>query len=216
MTNEELIVKRLENLENQIQPLTAFAKSADELREEMAPRINEAVHALIRELADVEADFQMDDLVFLIKKIMRNIHHFNFAMDQFKNVVDFILTAEPLLKTTVPQLITYVDILEQNGVFRLITVGIEVLKKIGSTNSIEDLCQIGDGLVSLIGVLKKLTSPATLEFLDKAAEIPERVDVRQAKPAGLLTLMSAMTDKEIQQGLGVVLELTRGLAVLKN
>ena len=216
MTNEEMIVQRLENLESQIQPLTALARSAGELREELAPRVNEAVHALITELADVEADFQMDDLVYLIKKIMRNIHNFNFAMDQFKNMVDFILTAEPLMKTTVPQLISYVDHLEQNGVFRLMTVGIEVLKKIGSSYSFEEMRQIGDGLVSLIGVLNKLTSPAALEFLDKAAEIPERVDVRQSRPAGLLTLMSAMSDKEIQQGLGVLLELTRGLAVLKN
>ena len=216
MTNEELIVQRLDHLESQIQPLPAFARAAGELREELAPRVNEAVSALITELADVEADFRVEDLVFLAKKLMRNINNLNFALDQFKNLVDFALIAEPLLKTSVPQLISYVDHLEQNGVFRLITVGTEVLKKVGSTYSVEDLRQIGDGLVHFIGILKKLTAPAALDLLDRAAELPARVDVTRAQPVGFWGAIGAMGDKEIQQGLGVLMELTRGLASLKT
>lgn len=216
MTNEELIVQRLDQLESQIQPLTAFARAAGELREELAPRVNEAVSALIAELADVEADFRVEDLVFLVKKLMRNINNLNFALDQFKNLVDFALTAEPLLKTSVPQLISYVDNLEQNGVFRLITVGTEVLKKVGSTYSVEEMRQIGDGLVHFIGILKKLTVPASLDLLDRAAELPARVDVTHAQPVGFWGMIGAMGDKEIQQGLGVLMEITKGLATLKT
>ena len=216
MTNEELIVHRLDHLESLIQPLTAFARAASELREELAPRVNEAVSALIIELADVEADFRVEDLVFLVKKLMRNINNLNFALDQFKNLVDFALIAEPLLKTSVPQLISYVDHLEQNGVFRLITVGTEVLKKVGSTYSVEDMRQIGDGLVHFIGILKKLTAPAALELLDRAAELPARVDVSRAQPVGFWGAIGAMGDKEIQQGQGVLMELTRSLATLKT
>ncbi|MFZ3048706.1 MAG: DUF1641 domain-containing protein, partial [Desulfatirhabdiaceae bacterium] len=207
---------RLDRLENQIQPLAEFARSAGELREELAPRVNEAVRALIVELADVEADFRMEDLVYLVKKLMRNINNLNFAMDQFKNLVDFALTAEPLLKSSVPQLISYVDHLEQNGVFRLITVCTEVLKKIGSSYSVEDMRQIGNGLVHFIGILKKLTTPEALDLLDRAADIPARVDFSQAQPIGFWGMMGAMGDKEIQQGLGVLMELTKGLATLKT
>ena len=216
MTNEELIVHRLDLLESQIQPLTAFAEAAGELREELAPRVSEAVTALITELADVEADFRMEDLVFVVKKLMRTINNLNFALDQFKNLVDFALIAEPLLKTSVPQLISYVDLLEQNGVFRLITVGTEVLKKVGSTYSVEDMRQIGDGLVHVIGILKKLTAPAAIELLDRAADLPARVDISRAQPVGFWGVIGAMGDKEIQQGLGVLMELTKGLAALKT
>jgi uncharacterized protein YjgD (DUF1641 family) len=215
MTNEDLILQRLDHLESQIQPVTAFAQAAGELRQELAPRVNEAVQALITELADVEADFRVEDVVYLVKKLMRNIKNLNFALDQFKNVVDFALTAEPLLKSSVPQLIFYLDHLEQNGVFRLMTVATEVLKKIWSTYSIEDMRQIGDGMVHLTGILKKLTAPAALDLLDRAAELPARVDVARARPVGLFGMLGAMGDKEIQEGLGVLMELTKGLAALK-
>jgi len=216
MTTEEMIVQRLDHLESLMQPLTAFSRAAGELREELAPRINEAVHALIVELADIEADFRVEDMVFLIKKLMRNINNLNFALDQFKNLVDFTSTAEPLLKSSVPQLISYVDQLEQNGVFRLIRVGTEVLKKVGSTYSVEDMRQIGDGLVHLIGILKKLTSPAALELLDRAAELPAKLDIDRAQPVGFWGMIRAMGDKDVQQGLGVLMEITKGMAMLKT
>ena len=115
MTTEQMILDRLDRLESQIAPLTASAKAIGELREELAPRVNEAVQALIVELADVEADFQLEDLVFLLKKMMRNIKNLNFVLDQMKNLIDFALTAEPLFKSSVPQAIAYLDDLERQG-----------------------------------------------------------------------------------------------------
>jgi uncharacterized protein YjgD (DUF1641 family) len=216
MTNEELILQRLDRLESRIEPLADFARAAGELREELAPRVNEGVQALIAELADVEADFRMEDLVFLIKKMMRNTRNLNFVLDQTKNLIDFALTAEPLLKSTVPQAIVFFDELERRGVFRLLAAGLEVLKKIGTTYTEEDIGQIGDGLVRLIGILKKLTAPAALDLLDRAADVPLRVDVGRVRPVGMFGLLGAMGDREVQQGLGVLMELTRGLAALKT
>ncbi|MDZ7580868.1 MAG: hypothetical protein U5R30_09680 [Deltaproteobacteria bacterium] len=63
MNPEEAIIARLECLEHQIRPMADSARAVGELRDELAPRVNEAVHALIRELADVEADFQVEDLL---------------------------------------------------------------------------------------------------------------------------------------------------------
>lgn len=215
MNNEELILQRLERLEEQMAPVAAMARSAGELREEMTPRVNEAVQALITELADVEADFQVEDLIYLVKKMMRNIRNLNFALDQMKNLIDFALTAEPLLKATVPQAILEIDKLEQSGVFRLMNTGVQVLKGIGSSFTAAELEQVGGGLVRLGAILKKLTAPAALDLLERAADLPARVDLAGARPVGLFGMLGAMGDQDIQRGLGVLLELTKGLALLR-
>ena len=72
MNNEALILDRLERLERAIAPVTDSANSVKELKEQLTHRVNEAVQALIVELADVEADFQLEDLTFFIKRLMRN------------------------------------------------------------------------------------------------------------------------------------------------
>ena len=215
MTTEQMILDRLDRLETQIAPLTASAKAIGELREELAPRVNEAVQALIVELADVEADFQLEDLLFLIKKMMRNIKNLNFVLDQMKNLIDFALTAEPLLKSTVPQAISYLDDLEQRGVFRLLGTSLEILKRVSDSYSTEDLQQIANGLVRLAGILKKLTAAEALDLLERLADLPSRVNVSDAPAVGPWGMLRGMGDPQVQQGLGVLLELTRGLAVLK-
>ena len=155
MTTEQMLLDRLDRLESRIEPLMASAKALGELREELAPRVNEAVQAMIVELADVEADFQLEDLLFLLKKMMRNIRNLSFALDQMKNLIDFALTAEPLLKSSVPQVISFLDELEQRGVLRLFSTSMEVLKKVGASYSAEDLQQASEGVVRLAGAMKK-------------------------------------------------------------
>ena len=215
MNQEDTIQKRLERLEQQIAPVADSARSISELREELAPRVNEAVKALIVELADIEADFQLEDLLYFIKKVLRNLRNLTYSIDQLKNIIDFVLIAEPLLKSTVPQMIYYMDDLEQRGVFTLLSSSMEMIKKTAETYTAEDLSQIGNGLVKLLGIFKKLTTPESLALLDKAAEVPSCVDLSRAKPAGAWGLLWAMRNPEVKNGLGILLELTKGLSALK-
>ena len=215
MTDLQTIDQRLDRLERQMAPLAESARALSELREELAPRVNEAVYALIAELADVEADFQLEDLIFLLKKSMRNVRNLSFALDQLKNLTDFAFTAEPLMKSSVPPVIFFLDELEQKGVFRLLNLGIDVLKQIGTTYSDEQMQQIGGGLVRLLGILHKLTRPEALDLLERLADMPARVDFSTAKPVGAWGLLGALSDPQVKQGMGVLMALTRGLAILR-
>jgi uncharacterized protein YjgD (DUF1641 family) len=215
MTHEEEILARLQRLEEKIDPLANTAKSVGELREELTPRVNEAVQALIKELADVEADFQLEDLLFLIKKMLRNVKNLSFTLDQLKNLIDFAVTVEPLLKSSVPQIIFYLDALERSGVFRFLSMNIDALRQISASLTPSEMESIGEGMVRLAGVLKQLSRPEALDFLDRVAELPAKVDLSAAKTAGPWRLLLALGDAEIKAGMGVLLELTRGLAVLK-
>lgn len=215
MNHEEAILARLDRIENRIAPMAETARAVGELRDELAPRVNEAVHALIRELAEVEADFQVEDLLHLVKKALRNTKNLSFSLDQLKNLIDFAVTVEPLLKSSVPQLILYLDGLERSGVFRLLQTGIETLKAISESFTEDDLKQIRTGLVRLTGTLKQVCRPEALELIERAAQLPGQVDLPAARAVGPWGLFWALGDDDIKQGLGVLLELTRGLATLK-
>ena len=220
MTRQEEILQRLEEkitrLEEKITPIAESATSVKELKEELAPRVSEAVQALIVELADVEADFQLDKLLHLIKKIMRNIDNFETALDLLHNFIDFSANAEPLLKITVPQIIAYLDELERKNVFKMLSTGLNAIKGITEKYTPEEIEQMAEGLGKLIESLGNLTDPRALVLLENASRLPLQVHMEDAEPAGLLTMVRAMKDPEVRQGLGVLLELTRGLAVLKT
>jgi uncharacterized protein YjgD (DUF1641 family) len=216
MTNEQAVMERLDRLEKEIFVLTDTARSLRELREDVTPRVNETVQALIKGLVEIEADFQLEDLTFLMKKVLRNVRNMNWSIDQLKNLIDFLRTVEPLLKSSVPQAIAYLDMLEHEGVFHILASMLGVLHKIAQTYTPRDIDQIGNGLVDLVGVAKKLTAPQALNLLHRAAKIPVTVDLSQAKEVGPFGMVFALGNREVKQGMGVLLELTKGLSLLKN
>ena len=223
MTNEELILKRLENieaqitplvkttnkLEAQIAPLVKTANKMAELREDLIPLSNQAVQLLINELQDIEAGFGLDDLFQLTKQMLGSTRSIIFALKQMVSFVEFIKDMEPLLKHAVPQIIKYMDDLERRGVIRIINAMMGVRAKVAAAYSPEDVDQIGDGMVSLLGLAKSLTDPKILTFLQKAVEIPATVDLSVSKKVGPWGLVSAGSNDEVKEGLGVLIELTK-------
>jgi uncharacterized protein YjgD (DUF1641 family) len=216
MTNQELILERLDRIETQLAPLVQTASSVKELRDDLIPLSAQAFRLLINELEDIESGFQLEDLLDMIKTFMRSVKTITFSLQQMQNIVDFVTTIEPLLRSAVPQMINYLDDLEQRGVLRMFTAMLDVRAKIASAYTAEDIDKIGDGAVALLGLAKKLSDPQAIAFLEKVAEMPGHVDLSQSKDVGPFGLIGAASSKEVKQGLGVVMELTKAMGKLKS
>ena len=157
MTNEELILEKLDRLETQIQPLIKTSEKFAELKNDLIPIGNHATALLIKELTEVEAGFQLEDFMSLTKEAMRNTENFIFALKQMASIIEFVKDLEPLLKSAVPQIIHYLDELEQKGVFRMIKATVDLRSKVAATYTGEDIEVMGDGLVALLGLAKSLS-----------------------------------------------------------
>ncbi len=216
MTNEELILERLDRIEAQLAPISQTASGINELREDLIPLSGQAFRLLIGELEDVESSFQLEDLMVLFKRSLRSVKHIVFALEQLENVVDFVTTIEPLLKSAVPQVINYLDDLEQRGVLRIVTSMLDIRAKIAAAYSPEDIDQIGDGAVVALGLARKLSDPKAAEFLEKIAELPSKIDLSGAKPVGPFGMLGVLSSKQAREGLGVLMELTKAMGELKN
>jgi len=211
MTNEELILEKLERLETQIQPLIKTSEKFVELKNDLIPIGNHATALLIKELTEVEAGFQLETFLSLTKEAMRNTENFIFALKQMASIIEFVKDLEPLLKSAVPQIIHYLDELEQKGVFRIIKATVDLRTKIAATYTGEDIEVMGDGLVAVLGLAKSLSDPKAIALLEKLSQIPSKVELENAKSIGVFGLASAGFNPEIGKGLGVLMELTKAM-----
>ncbi|MFH0726000.1 MAG: DUF1641 domain-containing protein [Pseudomonadota bacterium] len=216
MTNEELILKKLEDLEAKIDPIVKSRESFMELKEDLLPLQHQAIQLIIRELQEVEAGFQLDDVLLLIKQAMRSMRNFVFAMKIMDNVVEFITDMEPLLKSAVPKIIESLDEMERQGVFRILKATLNLRSKIATQYDSEDIEKIGDGMVAMLGLAKKMADPKALAFLEKVAALPGNVDLSKSREIGPLGLISAGFNSELKQGLGVLMELTKAMGKMKD
>jgi uncharacterized protein YjgD (DUF1641 family) len=216
MTNEELILERLDRIESRMAPLSETAMSMTELKNDLMAMAQPVSRSLIKDLESVESAFQLEDLGVLSKRMLRSIKHIIYALDQLENIIDFVTTIEPVLRLMVPQLIEYLNGLEERGVFRIIKATYDIRAKIATEYTAEDIDQIGDGLVALLGLAKKSSDPQFIKLLENLAEVGTSLDLSKSKDVGPFGFFSACSGAESKRGLGVLLELTKAMGDLKT
>jgi hypothetical protein len=73
MTAEELILARLDKMEEQLGMLVKSQQSTDELKEDLKPLVGGAFRHLMEEFGEMEFGFQLEDLYALVKQGLRSI-----------------------------------------------------------------------------------------------------------------------------------------------
>jgi uncharacterized protein YjgD (DUF1641 family) len=211
MTNEELILEKLENLEAQIKPLVKNSQKLEELKNDLIPIGNHATAILIEQLTEVEAGFQLEDFLRLVKEAMRNTQNFIFALKQMANIIEFVNDLEPLLKSAVPQFISILADMEQKGVFRMYKATVELRKKMAAAFTPEDIEVMGDTLVKYLGLAKSLSDPQAIKALEQLSQVPSKIDLDNAKSVGVFGMLGAGFNPEISKGLGIMMELAKAM-----
>ena len=215
MTNEEIILEKMREFEAALSPILEGKKRTEELKKDVTPLLNHGIGLMINELLEVESSFELKDLFDLIKQTMRSTKNLIYCLKQLDNIIEFIKDMEPLLRSAVPILIGYLDDLEKRGVLRIIKSTLDIRAKVADAYDHEDVDQIGDGMVSLLGFAKNLADPKTKAFLEKLLNVPANVDLDNAQSVGPLGMLSAGFNPDIKNGIGVMLELTKALGKLK-
>jgi uncharacterized protein YjgD (DUF1641 family) len=224
MNHDEKILERLARIEERLEgvsrletQLAAFYRPFENLSDlgrDLSLLMEPSVRKLTEELVEVEIGFQLEDVFALIKRLLPSLKYLTWSLEQLENLVDWWQDMEPVLKLVVPKLIDFLDGLEQKGIFSINAAVIEMYGKIAATYKPEDIEAMGDGFVRMHGLVRKLSDPRMIQFLEKLADVPAAVNLEEAKPVGPMGLAWKMRSQECRQGLGVMLELTRALGKL--
>jgi uncharacterized protein YjgD (DUF1641 family) len=226
MTNEELLLERLARIEERLEGVARVEKQLEvfagpwenlsDLGRDLSLLIDPTVKKLTEELMEVEIGFQLEDFFVFLKRFLLSLRHLAWALEQLENLIDWWSDMEPMLKIAVPHFVDFLEDLEQKGIFRGYKGMLEGYAKIAQHYTAEELAAIGDGFVLMHGVIKKFSDPEAVGFFEKIMEVPAQVKLEDSKPVGPLGLLWRMRSKECQQGLGVLVELTRAMGKMKN
>jgi uncharacterized protein YjgD (DUF1641 family) len=226
MSNEDLLLERLTHIEARLEgldrvekQLAVFAKPWDSLSDlgrDLSLLMEPATKKLTEELVEVEMGFQLEDVFALMKRLLPSLKYLTWSLEQLENMVDWWRDMEPLLKIAAPKFIDFLDDLEQKGIFRVNAAMLEAYGKFATRYDADDIATIGDGFVLMHGLVKKLSNPDVIQFLEKLTDMPLALNLEETQPVGPLGLLWKMRSPECRQGLGVMLELTRALGSLKR
>ena len=144
------------------------AREFDELKADLIPIGNQLIHLTINELEEIGTDFELEDLIFLLKRVLRNTHLIMTMMDRFESLMGIADEVEILGKQVFSSTVEALDKLEQTGVF---TEAGDIFNTLVGENTLSDLNRMlkafhvedieGASVPTLLSLMKEANQPET-------------------------------------------------------
>ena len=188
----ELLMNRLDRIESYLAAQQKQAQEVEELKRDLIPIGNHMIKVTIDELAEIGSEFRVEDLFFLVKRLLRDTHLLLKALDQLELLMglseEINRLMKPIFNTTVEEL----DKLEREGFFNLAKAGFLAIRRIANQFAPDDVDIFA---TEISGVLAALRQPP--------AETPS-----------LISIMREMNDPQVRIGLARTINMLKALGNL--
>jgi uncharacterized protein YjgD (DUF1641 family) len=166
----------------------------------------------IDELAEIGTEFQMEDLFFLLKRLLRNTHTLVSLLERLEAGMGLAEEANLIGKQVFSNVVEELDQMERKGYFAFAREGLSIVDRIVTEFSEEDVRALGDNIVTILYTVRNMTQPEILELANRslAAIRPEE----EITPDSVSTwsLLRELSDPKVRAGMARMLNLLKVLA----
>ncbi|CAK8719764.1 MAG: Protein of unknown function (DUF1641) [Candidatus Electronema aureum] len=237
MTNEEKILARLDELTEEVREAKRAVRPYAELKQELEPLIHSIVREATARLSGLDKRVDLEEVGDMIGQSLASSRNIADAVKTLDSIMEFKRDAAPYAKDMFHELTLQLqtalhgfegeNLRELIGQF-IVNMGnmAELMKMLSSMMDMRrDAAHLsGPVFNDIIERLDSLKHRGLFDDFERMLAIGERVsvkmkaiDLNNAKPVtGIFGMMSALKRKEVQEGLGVLIELATVAAALKE
>jgi uncharacterized protein YjgD (DUF1641 family) len=175
-----------------------------ELVESMLPIARGAMTMAAEQMEDVQAYLDPDDLVRLLKKVIRHGPQLEMLLDQLDSASDLLDVMGHITKEGADKATQVMDTLEQKGYFAFGKSGLRMLDKVVTSFSEEDVNKLGDNIVLILNTVKDMTQPEIMNFVRSTLLVAER-EVEKPVDTSYLALLRQVRDPAVRRGLALTM-----------
>lgn len=184
-------------------------RAFEELKDDAVPIVNHAIKITIDELAEVGNDFSLEDLFYLLKRVLRNTDLILKMMDQLEALSSLMDEAELLGPQVFHQAVITLDEMERKGYFKFAQGGLYVTEQIVTEFDEQDVRALGDNIVTILKTVRHMTQPEIMALADKAiGAVEEPVD----EVPSTLSLLKQLNDPSVRRGLARTLNMLKSIS----
>ena len=237
MTNEEKILARLDELTEEVREAKQAIRPYLELKKDLEPLINSMVIESISRLSGLDKSVDLEDVGDMLGQTLASSKNITHAIKTLDRAMEFKHDFEPyskdLFKELVIQLQTTLNGFEGENLQELLKQFIvnmgnlaDAMKMLGSLMEMKtDAGALSmQAFNELIERLECLKQRGVFTAFEQMISVTEQVglkmkeiDLAGAEPVrGIFGMISAMKRPEVQEGLGVLIELSTVMPALKG
>ncbi len=210
-TEIALLHEKLDHLTELLEAQEHRQQELDELKSDLIPIANHAIKLSIDELAEIGTEFRLEDLLFLLKRLLRSTPLLLRILDQMEALSSLGDEAEMLGKQVFSTGVEALDRLERRGYFAFAREGAYILDQIVSEFSDEDVRALGDNIVTILKTVRNMTQPEIMGLANRAVDAMRGADIHEGDTS-LLALARELRDPQVRKGMARLLSMLRVLA----
>ncbi len=208
----ELLHQKIDYLTEQIEAQRARQREFDELRQDLIPIANHMMKLTIEELEEVGRDFALEDLLYLVKRLLRNTRMLYSLIEKLEGAMDLGNEIAPIGKQAFSNAVEALDQLERRGYFAFAQEGWNILDRIVTEFTEEDVRALGDNIVTILSTLRNMTQPEVLALANRALGAIQPQYEQTPEDISPLALLRELNDPKVRRGLARMLNLVKVLA----
>jgi len=214
-TELALIHEKLDYLTEQFEAQRKRQEAFDELKDDLLPIGNQLIKLTIDELAEIGNEFELEDLLFLLKRLLRDTHLLLHTLDRLEAAMGLVDEVETLGKQAFSNLVEQLDQLERAGYFNFAREGMQVVDRIVAEFSEEDVRALGDNVVTILKTVRNMTQPDMMALANNAVDAIRNAPEEESN-ISVLALLRESRDPKVRRGMARMLNLLKTIADQPN
>lgn len=206
---------KLDKLATQIDFLTEEAyrqkrrqEEWDDLKADLTPIGNDLFRMSVEQLEEVQQYVEMEDVLRLVKRLLRNTRNLEQMLDQFESMMDLWEDVGPLTRDAFLAMMRQLNEMEQKGYFVFMQGGLDMMDKVVTSFTEEDVQQLGDNVVLILNTVKEMTQPEIMTMLSNTAHT-----IKDEEPVdtSMLSILRQLNDPAVRKGLAKTLNVLKSV-----
>jgi uncharacterized protein YjgD (DUF1641 family) len=175
-----------------------------ELQNDVMPIANQLVKLTIDELAEIGTEFQLEDLLFLVKRVLRDTQLLTELVGRLEATVELADDIQTIGNQAFHQATVALDHMERQGYFTFARGGWRLVEKIVTEFGEEDVNALGDNIVLILNTIKEMTQPEIMSFVHNTLLVAEG-EIDKPVDISYTGILRQMRDPAVRRGLALTM-----------
>ena len=203
--------KKLDVILEEIELQRKHRKEMEDLKDDLMRIGTDVFQTAVVELDEMHDSVNSGDILFLLKKLLRNVNNITKTFELLENVKGFFEDFSPISRELILDSMKNLDAFDRKGYFDFVKELKNVADNVVTSFSVDDVKALGDNIVTILNTVKSLTQPDMLNSINNAVSVYKKLDIEVAEEISVFTLIKRLNKPEVRRGMAFGLKFLESL-----
>jgi len=209
----DAINQKLDLILEEIELQKRHRREIEDLKDDLVRVGKDVYQTALVELEEVHDHLDTGDILFLSKKILRNVKTLTKTFEQLESVKDFFEDFSPISRELAIDFMHKMDDFDRKGYFEFAKEMGKGVDNVISSFSVDDVKNLSDNIVTILTTIKNLTQPDMLQAINNAVGLYKNMNIEVDEKVSMISLLKELNTPEMKRGLSFSIKFLKSMAL---